>query len=83
MSKRSTAKTHDEIMVDIIHAYRSEHGPCEMEDVADWALANNLLDPPAFDAKKALTRKLKLAARRKRMKDAQGRTVRELVAAKI
>jgi hypothetical protein len=71
------------MLVDLIHAYRKEHGAFEMEDVTEWILANGLLPEPTIDPKKALTRKLKLAARRKRFRDAQGRSVRELVAAKI
>ncbi len=83
MSKKSLAKTHDEMLIDLINEYRAAHGPCSMEDVSAWILSTGKLEAPKVDPGKALTRKLKLAARRKRMKDAQGRTVRELVAAKI
>ena len=83
MSKKSLVKTHDDMLVDLINEYRRKHGACRMEDVMEWIWANDLVDKPKVNPKAILTKKLKQAARRKKFRDAQGRTVRELIAAKI
>lgn len=83
MSKRSLAKAHDARLVDLIHEYRKRNGPCRMEDVADWLLASGLISQPTLNPATWLTKKLKIAARRTKVRDAQGRSVRELIAAKV
>ena len=54
-----------------------------MEDIAQWILDNKLLPPPHVNPVRLLTRNLKQAARRRRFRDPQGRTVRKVLAAKI
>lgn len=83
MSKKSLAKAHDAQLVDHIHEYRKLHGPCRMEDVAVWLLKNDIVRQSSPSPEAILTKKLKLAARRTKVRDAQGRSVRELIAAKV
>jgi len=84
MSRKSLAKTYDEQMMDALGAYRNAHpGAFIMEIAAKWILDTGTLPEPRIDPVRLLTRRLKQAARRKRFRDAQGRTVRELIAAKI
>jgi len=84
MSRKSLAKSHDEFLWDYIDDYRNQHGGgFRMEDVAQWILDNDLLPSPRINPVRLLTRNLKQAARRRRFRDAQGRTVRKVVAAKI
>lgn len=82
MSTRSTVSP-DEVLVKLIHEYRREHGACRLEDVTAWIRENNLLPDPKFNPAAAMTKKLKQAARRKKLRDGKMRSVRELIAANI
>ena len=83
MVRKSLAKSHDEFLWNLMDSYRKQNGGgYRMEDLADWILDNELLPPPHSSPKRLLTCKLKQAARRRRFKDAQGRTVRKMLAAK-
>jgi hypothetical protein len=85
MSKKSLAKGHDELLAELIDKYAESHGGggFRMEDVTEWILAEGLLPLPKIDPRRLLTRKLKQAARKRKLTDAQGRTVRQMIAAKI
>ncbi len=84
MLRKSLAKSSDEFLWDCMDAYRDEHGGSfRMEDMARWILDRGLLPAPQISPVRLLTRNLKQAARRRRFRDAQGRTVRKVVAAKI
>lgn len=84
MSRKTFAMTSDEAFVRIIADYKQTHGIApRMEDVADWAVREGLVDEPRVNPRLLLIRKFKQAARRKKMRDAKGRMVRELVPASI
>ena len=84
MSQKSMGKTTDEVYLDLLAEFRKSHpGPVRFEDVGDWIDAQRLLPPPKVNAARVHTRKLKQAARRKRMMDASGRKVRVWLAAKL
>jgi hypothetical protein len=84
MSWKSLGKTTDEVYLDLLEQYRQTHpGAVRMEDIGKWIEVRRLLPTPRMSAAAIHTRKLKQAARRKRMKDAKGRTVREFLAVKI
>jgi len=77
-------KTTDEVYIDLYYQYRKLHpGRVRMEDVGLWIEAQRLLPSPRVSAASIHTRMLKQAARRRRMIDGKGRTVREIVAIKI
>jgi hypothetical protein len=84
MLKRRLRKSHDEFLWDLMDSYRNERGGgFRMEDLSQWILDNDLLPPPHISAERLLTGKLKQAARRRRFRDAQGRIVRKVLAAKF
>jgi len=84
MSRKSLGQTTDEVYLDLFQKYRQAHpGVVRMEDVGAWIEAQKMLPAPRISAAAIHTRKLKQAARRKRMKDPTGRTVREFLAIKI
>ena len=84
MLKRRLRKSHDEFLWDLMDAYRSQRGGSfRMEDLAQWILDNNHLPPPYISPKRLLTSKLKQAARRRRFRDPQGRSVRKILAARF
>ncbi|MGQ0633955.1 MAG: hypothetical protein ACT4QC_05060 [Planctomycetaceae bacterium] len=84
MSRKSMGKTTDEVYLDLFEQYRKLHpGAVRMEDVGLWIENQRLLPSPRVSAASIHTRKLKQAARRKRMKDGKGRTVREWLAVKV
>ena len=84
MLKKSPKKSHDDFLWDFIEAYRKEHERAfRMENVAKWILDNELLPPPRVHPVRLMTRTLKQAARRRRFRDTQGRTVRQALAVKV
>ena len=84
MSRKSLAKTHDEVYRDLLNRYRIEFGGAvRMEDVGQWIEDNQLLPNPRIVAARVHARKLRQAARRSRFQDAQGRKVRTMVPAKV
>lgn len=84
MSRKSLAKTVDEVYMDLFRQYREKHGgSVRMEDVAQWIASEKLLPKPEVSAVRVHTRKLKAAARKARTVDPKGRKVRTLVAAKF
>ena len=82
MSKRNTVSP-DEVLVKLIHDFRRKHGACRIEDVTTWIRENNLLPDPKFNPAAAMTKRLKQAARRKKLRDGKNRSVRELIAANV
>ena len=83
MLRKTLAKSHDKFLWDLMDSYRDQFGGgYRMEDLSGWILDNGLLPPPKISSKKLLTRMLKQAARRRRFKDPQGRTVRKMLPAK-
>jgi hypothetical protein len=84
MSRKNLAKTTDEVYMDLLARYRAEYGSAvRMEDVGQWIDRNGLLPAPRMIAARVHTRKLKQAARRNRIRDAQGRKVRTMIPAKF
>lgn len=86
MSNRSLAKpkTNLEYWQWAWRKYQREHpGPFVAEHFVDWGLTNKVFDLPRVNPVKILIRKAKAAARAARIKDKQGRTVRELLPAKV
>jgi hypothetical protein len=83
MLRKNIAKSHDEFLWDLMDSYYDQNGGgYSMEELSDWILDQGLLPTPNISPKKLLTRQLKQAARRRRFKDAQGRTVRKMLPAK-
>ena len=83
MLRKNLAKSHDEFVWDLMDSYRDLiGGGYRMEDLSEWILKNEFLPPPIISSKKLLTRTLKQVARRRRFKDPQGRTVRQIIPAK-
>lgn len=84
MSTKSMAKNTDEVNLDFFKTYRLEHGGAvRMYDVAQWICDNQLLPDPTMAPVRLHTRRLKLAARKKRIRDLNGRKVRQVVAVKV
>ena len=83
MSKTGTRKSYHEQLQDLIIEYRQLHGDqFTIEDVAEWAFSNERHDIVRSSAKKELKRNLAKAAAKKKIKDSQGRRVREYHSAK-
>jgi hypothetical protein len=83
-SVRPSGATATEQWARLWRRYQSEHpGAFRVEDFVDWTLENNLADLPKVNPKRLLIRKARQATRAARIQDAQGRTVRELLPAKI
>ena len=85
MLTTSTARTADEIYLDIFQKFRDDNPGrrVRMEDVARHIHDQGLLPTPSVDVVQLHTRKLKQAARRKRINDLKGRKIRPWLAAKI
>lgn len=83
MCPKSLAKTSDEVYMDLLAQFRAEFGNAvRMEDVGKWISDKKLLPDPRVVPARVHTRKLKQAARRNRIRDAQGRKVRTMIPAK-
>jgi transposase InsO family protein len=83
MSIQSLAKERDEYLVDFIEDYRRKHpGELQMEEVAAWAIAEDLWEPRPQNPVRQLARELRRVARKMRVEDPQGRKVRAMHAAK-
>jgi hypothetical protein len=64
--------------------YQHEYpGSFRAEDLVEWALEEGLIDLPKVNRKRLLVLKARQAARASRIQDKQGRTVREVLPAKI
>lgn len=84
MATKRLSKSKTEVLNGLIAEFSREHGGhFRMEDVTAWIVRNERIPLPRVDPGRLLTISLKQAARRRRIRDAQGRTVRELIAAKI
>jgi|GEM_PF-2567520 len=84
MSVKNTARKIDDVYMDHFHEFRDRCGRAvRMEEVAKWIHDNQLIPDPHVDPVKLHVRKLKQAARKKRIRDLKGRVVREVVAVKI
>ena len=84
MSLASLAKTNTEYWQSVWRRYQHEHpGSFRFEDMIEWALEKRLVNLPKVNAKRVLVRRAKDAARASRIKDKQGRTVREMLPAKV
>ena len=84
MSRKSLAKTHDEVYMDLVNRYRIEFRA--LSGWKTWGSGledNQLLPNPRIVAARVHARKLRQAARRSRFQDAQGRKVRTMVPAKV
>ncbi|MHC4401184.1 MAG: hypothetical protein ACYTG0_16035 [Planctomycetota bacterium] len=83
MSKRSLARTLTQQWESIWREYQSEHpGAFADDDLLDWALKQDLVDLPRTNPRALLKRQLKRALRAARIRDPQGRKVREMLAVK-
>lgn len=85
MSKALARKSYSESLVVLIEDYRKTHGdqPFNMDDLAEWAFETGGHDIIRLNAKRELKRNLTKAARKKKIRDKQGRHVREYHAAKF
>ena len=77
-------KTYDESLVEIIDEYRDIHSdaPLGMRDIALWAVSTGRWKAQPKSHVRELTQHLSRAARKKKLIDPQGRTVRAMHAAK-
>ncbi len=84
MSVGKAAKSGCEFWQHIWRDYQRVHpGPFRPRAVVDWAIDNGLADLPKVNPKSVLVRRFKRAAREIRIKDPQGRAVREMLPAKL
>ena len=84
MSKVRVTSTQGEQLIAIKDRFLKEHpGPFHARDVIAYAVTNGLADLPKTNPLRILEGQLKRALRASRIRDAQGRTVREMVAAKM
>ena len=85
MSKTRIKKGYTDQLIELIDRYRDEHQnrPFTMDDLTDWALDTGGHDIVRVNARRELKRNFTKAARKKKRRDAQGRLVRELHAAKF
>ena len=83
MLTASTKKSYSEQLVELIEKYREKHNdkPFMMDDLAEWAFQTGGHAIVRLNAKRELKRNLTKAARKKQVRDAQGRTVRKFHAA--
>jgi hypothetical protein len=83
MLRKKLAKSQDEQYWDLMDAYHDRYGGMyTMESVTNWIRDNDLLPEPKINPWGIVTRRLRQAARRRRFKDPQGRTVRAMLPAK-
>lgn len=84
MSQTSTAKSTDELYLEILEKLRNNLGrPVRMEEVGRYIHEHGLIPTPKVDVVALHVKKLKQAARRKRVEDLKGRKIRPWLAAKI
>src|ERR1043165_7232852 len=84
MSVRNSARTEKEKWQYAWRKLQDERpGSFRAEELVDFALEHNLVDKPDVDPKKILLRKARQAAREARIRDRQGRLVREMLPAKV
>ena len=82
MSTGSLAKTNNEYWQFVCREYWKEHpGAFRAPDMAAWAVSKGLVDDPKMDPRRELVRRAKRAMREARIKDSQGRSVREMLPA--
>ena len=80
MAKRSLAKTRTEYWEFVWTQFRNERpGAFSDDELLDWALERELVDLPRLNPRAVLKRELKRALRAARMRDPQGRKVREML----
>jgi len=84
MSTRSMGKSKTEYWEYVLQQFRKSHpGAFSDDEFLDWALEQNYVDLPRPNPRMILKREVKRALRAARVRDPQGRLVREMLPVKI